>query len=87
MREGEMSQWDCNEERELEHAPLDECIPSLLSVSPWGKWREWKGKTLESGINWGTHTASVPKSIYPGSCYLYAVLATNKRKKRFEVPA
>lgn len=40
MREGEMSQWDCNEERVLEHAPLDECIPSLLSVSPWGKWSE-----------------------------------------------
>lgn len=33
-----MSQWDCNEEGALEHAPLDECIPSSLSVSPWGKW-------------------------------------------------
>lgn len=64
MREGEMSQWDCNEERTLEHAPLDECIPSLLSVSPWGKWSEWGGKTLESGINWDTHTHSFsPKSI------------------------
>lgn len=51
-----MSQWDCNEERVLEHAPLDECIPSLLSVSPLGKWSEWGGKTLESGTNWDTHT-------------------------------
>lgn len=56
MREGEMSQWHCNEEWTLEHAPLDECIPSLLSVSPWGKWSEWGGKTLESGTNWDTHT-------------------------------
>ncbi len=56
MREGEMSQWDCNEERALEHAPLDECIPSLLSVSLGGNGVSEEGKTLESGINWDTHT-------------------------------